>query len=200
MNSSIQKALLLFSENQGMLRTSEALAWGIAPRTLYNMLEDGLIRRISRGFYQLADRNFLGNPDLVTVALRIPQAVICLVSALHFYGLTTQIPHQVDIALPAKSEKPRLEHPPLRIFWLSTKPYLAGTSTQEVDEIPIKVYSLEKTIADCFKFRKRIGLDVAQEALKEYVKLPDRQINELLLYAQLDQVEKIVRTYLEILL
>jgi len=200
MNHSILKALQIFHENQGYLRTREALARGIAPRTLYEMLADGMIRRMSRGLYQLAERDLPGNPDLVTIALRIPQAVVGLVSALHYYGLTSQIPHQVDIGLPAKAERPRLAHPPLRVFWLSPRPYLAGITIQEVDGIPVKIYSLEKTIADCFKFRQRVGLEVAQEALKEYIKLPERQMSEVLRYAKLDRVEKMITTYLEILL
>lgn len=200
MNPSTEKALQIFSENQGMLRTHQALARGIAPRTLYALLDSGLIWRVSRGLYCLAGRDLPGNPDLVTVALRIPQAVVCLVSALHYYGLTSQIPRQVDVALPAKAEKPRLAHPPIRIFWLSPGAYLAGITTQEIDGFPVKIYSLEKTIADCFKFRQRVGLEVAQEALKEYIKLPERRLSEVLRYAKLDRVEKMVTTYLEILL
>lgn len=200
MNRSIQKARQIFSDNQGLMRTSEALGLGIAPRTLYAMRNAGLLRRVSRGIYQLADQDFLGNPDLIAVSLRIPRAVICLVSALQFYGLTVQIPHQVDIALPAKSEKPRLEHPPLRIFWLASGPYMTGINIHEIDGILVKIYSIEKTIADCIKFRNRIGQDVMIEALKEYVKLPNLQINNLLQYAQLNRVEKMMRIYLEMLI
>jgi predicted transcriptional regulator of viral defense system len=103
----------LFVAHNGILKTSQALALGISPRTLYAMRDSGLIRQISRGVYQLADHEFPANPDLVLVALRIPKAVICLVSALHYFGMTTQIPHQVNIALPQSAEKPRLEYPPI---------------------------------------------------------------------------------------
>jgi predicted transcriptional regulator of viral defense system len=137
---------------------------------------------------------------LVSVALRIPKAVICLISALYFYGLTTQIPHKVYIALPQAAEKPRLDFPPLDIVWLSGKSYNAGIIEQQVDSVPIKIYSREKTIADCFKFRTKIGIDVALEALKDYIKTPGREIDELLSYARIDRVEKLISRYLEALL
>jgi predicted transcriptional regulator of viral defense system len=199
-NQPTEKAISIFKENRGILKTSQALALGIAPRTLYAMRDAGVIRQISRGIYQLADQELLGNPDLVSVALRIPKAVICLISALHFYSLSTQIPHKVSIALPQAAEKPRLDFPPLDIVWLTEKSYTAGIVQEQVDCVPIKIYSKEKTIADCFKFRNKIGIDVALEALKDYVKLPDRQLDQLLFYARIDRVENLVSRYLEALL
>ncbi len=196
----MNRAIEIFEAHKGILKTSQAIALGIAPRTLYAMRDAGLIRQISRGVYQLADQEPPGNPDLVSVALRIPKAIICLISALHFYGLTTQIPHKVCIALPQAAEKPRLDFPPLDIVWLSKKSYFAGITEQQVDGVPIKIYSREKTIADCFKFRKKIGIDVALEALKDYVKTPDRQLDQLLSYARVDRVENLISRYLEALL
>lgn len=196
----MKKAIEIFTSNNGILKTSQAIALGIAPRTLYAMRDAGLIRQISRGVYQLADQQPLSNPDLIRVALRIPKAVLCLISALHFYGLTTQIPHKIYIALPQAAEKPRLDFPPIDIVWLSEKSYSAGITEQQVDGVPVKLYSREKTIADCFKFRKKIGVDVAIEALKDYVKTPDRQIDQLLSYARVDRVENLIYRYLEALL
>ncbi|HEX9012116.1 MAG TPA: type IV toxin-antitoxin system AbiEi family antitoxin domain-containing protein [Anaerolineaceae bacterium] len=196
----INQASQTFSEHGGILNTRRAMRLGIAPRTLYQMHDAGLLRRISRGIYQLASQDPLGNPDLVNIALRIPGAVICLISALHFYGITTQIPHQVYIALPQSAEKPRLEFPPLNIIWLSKKAYIAGITTQTVDGFPIKVYSIEKTIADCFKFRNKVGNDIALEALKDYLKSPAHDVNQLLTYARLDRVEVLLSRYLEALI
>lgn len=196
----MNQAIEIFTAHKGILKTSQALALGISPRTLYAMRDAGLIRQISRGVYQLAAQEPPGNPDLVSVALRIPKAVICLISALYFYGLTTQIPHKVYIALPQAAEKPRLDFPPLDIVWLSGKSYNAGIIEQQVDSVPIKIYSREKTIADCFKFRTKIGIDVALEALKDYIKTPGREIDELLSYARIDRVEKLISRYLEALL
>ncbi len=200
MNQTAEKAISIFKQHRGILRTSQALALGIAPRTLYAMRDSGLIRQISRGVYQLADYELPGSPDLITIALRIPKAVICLISALHFYGLTTQIPHKVYIALPQAAEKPRLDFPPLDIVWLSENSYTAGITEQLVDAVPIKIYSREKTIADCFKFRNKIGIDVALEALKDYVKTSEPQIDQLLFNARVDRVENLISRYLEALL
>ena len=196
----MEQAFEIFIAHKGILKTSQALALGIAPRTLYAMRDAGLIRQISRGVYQLAEQEPPGNPDLVSVALRIPKAVICLISALYFHGLTTQIPHRVYIALPQAAEKPRLDFPPLDIIWLSEKSYRAGITEQQVDRVPVKIYSIEKTVADCFKFRNKIGIDVGLEALKDYIKMPGRQIDQLLLYARVDRVENLILRYLEALL
>jgi len=196
----MNRAIEIFTAHKGTLKTSQAIALGISPRTLYAMRDAGVIRPISRGVYQLADLDLTGNPDLISVALRIPKAVVCLISALHFYGLTTQIPHKVSIALPQSAEKPRLDFPPLDIVWLSQKSYTAGITEQQVDHVLIKIYSREKTIADCFKFRNKIGIDVALEALKDYVKTPDQQIDRLLSYARVDRVENLISRYLEALL
>jgi predicted transcriptional regulator of viral defense system len=200
MNRHILDANKKFSDHGGILRTSQALALGITPRTLYAMRDTGLIRQLDRGVYQLATEEPLGNPDLVSVALRVPKAVICLISALHFYGMTAQIPHQVYIALPQPAEKPRIEFPPLDIIWLSEKVYSTGIQEHQVDGFSIKIYSKEKTIADCFKFRNKIGVSIALEALKEYIDLSDRSIDTLLDYARIDRVEKLVSRYLEVLL
>lgn len=196
----MNRAIEIFTAHKGTLKTSQAIALGISPRTLYAMRDAGILRQISRGVYQLASNELMGNPDLISVALRIPKAIICLISALHFYGMTTQIPHKVYIALPQSAEKPRLDFPPLDIVWLSEKSYRAGITEQQVDDIPIKIYSREKTIADCFKFRNKIGIDVALEALRDYVKLPDRQIDQLLVYARIDRVESLISRYLEALI
>ncbi len=196
----MDKAIEIFTAQKGILKTSQAFALGIAPRTLYAMRDAGLIRQISRGVYRLADQELPGNPDLISVALRLPKAVFCLISALHFYGLTTQIPHKVYIALPQAAEKPRLDFPPLDIVWLTEKSYSSGIEEQQVDGVLIKIYSREKTIADCFKFRNKIGIDVALEALKDYIKTPNRQVDELLSYARIDRVENLISRYLEALL
>lgn len=196
----MNRAIEIFTAYKGTLKTSQAVALGISPRTLYAMRDAGIIRQISRGVYQLASQELPGNPDLISVALRIPKAIICLISALHFYGMTTQIPHKVYIALPQAAEKPRLDFPPLDIVWLSEKSYRAGITGQYIDGIPIKIYSREKTIADCFKFRNKIGIDVALEALRDYIKLPDRQLDQLLIYARIDRVESLISRYLEALI
>ena len=198
--NSMDRAIKIFRDHNGILRTRQAIRFAIAPRTLYEMRDAGIILRESRGLYRLADIELSSNTDLIQVGLRIPKAVICLISALSFHNLTTQIPHQIYIALPIDAEKPRLEYPPLKIFWLSDKVYTTGIENHELDGMRIKIYRREKTIADCFKFRNKIGLDVALEALREYRKGDEFNVETLLMYARIDRVEKVIRPYLEAML
>jgi predicted transcriptional regulator of viral defense system len=120
-----------------------------------------------------------------------------LISALDFHQLTTQIPYKVYIAIPRESKVPRIEYPPLDIVYLSKKPYFAGIERHLLDSIPVRIYSREKTVADCFKFRKKIGLDIALEALKEYLRQLNPDIGGLLNFTRINRVEKIIRPYLQ---
>lgn len=191
------RATKIFEDQNGILRTQQAIRLGISPRTLYEMRDAGMLLRESRGLYRLVDADLGSNTDLVQVALRIPKAVICLISALSFHNLTSHIPHQVYVALPIDAEKPRLEYPPFRIFWLSEKVYSGGIENYDLAGIPVRIYGIEKTIADCFKFRNKIGLDVALEALRDYRKNEDFNIGTLLHYARIDRVERVIKPYLE---
>jgi len=187
----------IFRENNGILRTGEAKKLGIHEPILIQMCDDGLLIRESRGLYRLADLPPLSNPDLVQIASRVPNAIVCLISALSYYQLTTQIPYKVYIALPRETKAPRIDYPPLDIIYLSQKPYSAGVEEHILDGVPVRIYSREKTIADCFKFRDKIGLDIALEALKDYLRQPNRNIGEILNYARINRVEKIIRPYLQ---
>ena len=200
MRKSVQNAITIFRRHGGILRTAEALRLGIHPRTLYAMRDSGVLEQLSRGLYRLAELPPLSNPDLVTVALKVPQAVICLISALAFHELTTQIPHVVDVALHNRAERPRLDYPPLRIFWFSGPAWSEGVETHQVDDIPVRIYGPEKSVADSFKYRRKIGLDVALEALKLYRQHPGFDVSKLLHYARICRVEKVMRPYLEALL
>jgi predicted transcriptional regulator of viral defense system len=156
----------LFRKHGRMLRASEAIAIGIHPRTLNRLRDENRLVTVSRGLYRLADLPELSDPDLVSVATRIPQAVICLISALAFHEITTEIPHEVSIALPRTVKRPRLDYPPLRVFWFSGDALTEGIEEHKIDGVRVRIYGPEKTVADCFKFRNKIGLDVAIEALK----------------------------------
>lgn len=194
---SFEKAEKIFREHHGIMRTSQAVKMGINQHTLIRMYEEGILVREARGLYRLSDLPPLSNPDLVLVATRVPESVICLISALNFHNLTTQIPYRVYIALPRNNKPPRIDYPPLDIIYVSSKPYFAGIEEHIIDGVLVKVYSREKTVSDCFKFRNKIGKDVALEALKDYLRLPDRQINLLLEYSSTNRVENVIRPYLE---
>jgi predicted transcriptional regulator of viral defense system len=195
-----EAAKSIFRKHGGTLRTRDAIRAGIHPRTLYAMKEAGLLERLTRGLYRLAALPRLGNPDLVSVTLRVQNSVICLISALAFHEITTQIPHAVYLALRQGGRPPKLDHPPIRIFWFEGPAFSEGIDTHDIDGVPIRIYNPEKTLADCFKHRNKIGVDVAVEALKLYRKHKPLRADELVRYARICRVEKVMRPYLEAVL
>jgi predicted transcriptional regulator of viral defense system len=197
-DTAIAKARQVFTEHGGMLRTSKAIRLGIHPRTLYALRDSGEIEQVSRGLYRLSTAPPLSSPDLVPIAIRIPRAVVCLISALAHHGLTTQIPHTIDIALPSHANVPKVDAVPLRVFWYPEPSFRAGVEVVAIDDVSIRIYSAEKTIADCFKYRNKIGLDVAIEALRAYrERTPKPNRAALTKFAQINRIQKIMRPYLE---
>ncbi len=192
-----RKVIETFRRAGGMLRTGQALRVGVHRRDLYALRDGGVLESLSRGVYRLAELPPLADPDLVTVATRVPRAVIALISALHLHGLTTQIPHHVSIALPRGTARPRLDWPPLRVYRMSGAMFTSGIETHQRDGLPIRVYGAAKTVADCFKFRSRIGVEVAIEALR--TGLAERKFTpaQILRAARLCRVEAVIRPYLE---
>jgi len=176
------------------------LALGIHPRTLYALRDVGKIAAITRGRYRLAELPPLGNPDLVAVASAAPKGVICMISALAFHGITTQIPHQVDLALERKGNRPRLNYPPLRVFWFSGLAFSEGFGTHVLDGVSVRVYNASKSVADCFKYRNKIGLDIALEALRLCHRQGKATVDELMNFARVCRVANIMRPYLEAML
>jgi predicted transcriptional regulator of viral defense system len=194
-----KKAKTLFLKQGGILKTKESIRVGIHPRTLYEMLNAGVLERLNRGLYRLADLPPLGNPDLVSVSLKVPHGVICLISALHYHDITTQIPHEIYLALERGTEPPRLDHPPIRIFWFTGRAFAEGVEMHKIDGIPTHIYSPEKTVVDCFKYRNKIGLDVAIEALRECWRNRRCTMDQLWYYAKICRVTNVMRPYLEAL-
>jgi len=195
-----EEAVYLFRKHKGILRTSQALKLGIHPRTLYALRNAGLVDCLARGLYRLAELPPLTEPDLVTVALKIPDGVICLISALAFHGLTTQIPHVVDVAVEQGHRRPRLPYPPVRFFWFSGVAWREGVATYSVDDVSVRITVPAKTVADSFKYRRKLGRDLALEALERYRRRKDFDVGELLHYARICRVENVMRPYLEMLL
>ncbi len=187
----------IFREHGGQLRMSEALAHGITRYMLYTLRDKGIIVQVTRGVYRLAELPPIGNPDLVTVSLRFPNAVICLISALAFHGLTTQIPHEVSVAVPRGSRMPSLDFPPVSAHKFSEAAFKAGIEEHQIDGVTVRIYSPGKTLVDCFKFRNKIGMDVVLEALKFYKTKKKFNLDELLRYARVCRVEKVMKPYLE---
>ena len=197
MANAILQARQQFRRHGGILRTGEAIAAGIHPRTLYAMRASGDVETMARGVYRLAGLPPLTDPDLVTVAKRVPDAVVCLVSALAFHELTTQIPHEVHIAIRRSARSPKLDHPPLRIYRFTGLAFDTGIEEHLVDHVKLRIYSPEKTLADCFKYRNRIGLEIVLEALRAYSKRKKKDMQKVLECARVCRVERIMRPYLE---
>lgn len=172
---------------------------GLNRKVLYRMRDEGFVEQLSRGLYRLKELPRLGSPDLVTVASRVPSGVVCLISALAHHDLTTQVPHEVQLALEKGSERPRIEYPPVRLFWFSGKAFREGIEVEKLDGVPVRIYDPEKTIADCFKFRHRLGMDVVLEALRFWREKRGRKTEALLAHARNCRVERIIRPYLEAL-
>ncbi len=194
------KAKAIIRKHGGMIRTRDALRAGIHQRTLYAMRDRGELERLARGLYRLTDAEPLGNPDLMTVAHKLPDAVICLVSALSFHDLTTQIPREVHLAVARQSRPPRLDYPPIKVYRFSGEAFSEGIETHDQESATIKVYGPEKTLADCFKYRNRIGKDIVLEAVRFYRDRKKHNMDAIFRFARICRVENVMRPYLEAIL
>jgi len=192
-----ERAVSLFEANGGILNTKKAIKLGIHSRTLYALRDEARLERMERGLYRLADAAPLGNSDFVTVALKVPRGVICLLSALAYHQMTTHIPHAVYLAIGANDQAPALRYPPLRLFWYSKAVHESGISETKMDSTTVRIYSAEKTLVDCFKFRNKIGIDVCVEALNLYRRRGRMRMDLIEQYAKLCRVQSVMRPYLE---
>ena len=179
---------------------SEAMRAGIHRDTLNLMVEQGELEKLSRGLYQLGDAEPLSHPDLAVVAAKAPKGVICLISALAYHELTTQIPHEVYLAIDRNAKAPRIDYPPVRSFRFNGPAFTEGIETHNLGPVKLRIYSREKTLADCFKFRSRVGLDVCLEALRAYRLKRGFNSDSLLRYAAVCRVTNVMRPYIEAVL
>lgn len=200
MDSSKSRILIDYIKRKhGVATFSEIKRAGFDKKTLRALIESEQVTRSGRALYRLREDD-LSNPDLVTVAIKAPRAVVCLISALYFHRATDHIPRQVDLAIPRGVWATAIDHPPVRYYRLSKKSYEAGIEEHQIDGRTVKIYSLAKTIADCFKFRSRIGIDVARYALKEALSHRRVKPQEVLNYAEVNRVSRVVKPVLEALL
>ena len=189
--------ILSLARQKGLLRASD-LDVIEAPRVVLTRLtETGLLERVSRGLYRLPSSAGSEYEGLATVAAKVPQAVFCLLTALQFHELTTQLPRQVWIAMPRGSHVPRLDYPPIKMVQMTGAVYTAGIEEHLRDGVTLRVYSAAKTVADCFKHRNKIGLDVALEALKDARAERMPSADDLWRYAKVCRVANVMRPYLE---
>lgn len=181
----------------GVLRRRNAEALGIAPKQLERLARAGRLERVSRGLYAAADAEPSELRTLAEAAARVPHGVLCLLSALRFHETTTQNPHEVWLAIDRKARRPTASGLPLRIVRFSGKALTTGIAHHQVMGVSLQVYCPAKTVADCFKYRNKIGLDVALEALRETWRQRRATMDELWHYAEICRVANVMRPYLE---
>ena len=191
-----QRALDL-ARQRGMLRSSDFVVAGSSRVTLTRLTANGQLEKFGRGLYRLPQTPMSADESLAAIALKVPQAVFCLLTALQFHGLTTQLPRQIWLAMPRGSHAPRIGYPPLRMVQYSGAAYAEGIEVFERDWVTLRVYGLAKTVADCFKHRSAIGLDVALDALKEVRAGQLVSADDLWRFAKICRVSNVMRPYLE---
>lgn len=197
--NTLQKAERIFRKHGGLLSTTQTIALGIHPRTLYFLRDRGRLIRVGHGLYELAEKALTEHHSLVIACKRVPKGIICLLSALRFHDLTTQAPFEIWMAIDRLARKPKEGRLPLRIFRFSDQALQAGVEEHEVESVRVPVYNLAKTVVDCFKYRNKIGLDVALEALREGWRERRFTMDELWHYAKICRVANVMRPYLEAL-
>jgi predicted transcriptional regulator of viral defense system len=181
----------------GVLRARDLEALGVSREYLSQLCRRGTVERVARGLYRLPNADVTGLHTVVEACRRVPHGVVCLLSALRFHDVTTQAPYQVWMAVDAKARRPRVPDLPLRIVGSSGAAFREGVEEHVVEGTPIRVYCLAKTVADCFKYRNKIGMDVALEALRETVGDRRVPVDELWHYAKICRVANVIRPYLE---
>ena len=195
MNQSDQ--ILELARHRHVLRAADVREHGWSPQLLIRLHHAGKLQRFGRGLYGLPDAEVTEHQTLVETCQRVPRGVLCLLSALQFHEIGTQLPHEVWIALPEGSQTPTLSYPSLRITRLRGAAYSEGIQTVTENGAPIRTYSIAKTVTDCFKFRNKIGLDVALEALKDAWRSRKVTMAELSHFAKINRVEHVMQPYLE---
>lgn len=190
-------AILDLARAQGLLRPRDLTALGLPRVVLTRLVRRRQLVRVGRGLYALPDRPVSEHASFAEVARKHPQGIVCLLSALHFHNLTTQLPFEVWLAIPNKARAPRMDYPPLRIARFSGPALTEGIEVHMIDGVPVRITGVAKTVADCFKYRNKIGLDVALEALREAWREKRVSTDELWRYAEPCRVANVMRPYLE---
>ncbi len=191
--------ILKLLAQKGVLRPLDLESINVPRVVLTRMTAAGLLEKIGRGTYRSPHSVSSEHESLVTIATRVPKAVFCLLTALQFHGLTTQLPRQIWIALPRGSHTPKINYPPLRMVQFAPESYLEGVEVFKRDKVELNVYSVAKTLADCFKHRNTIGLDVALEALKEARDQNKASSDDIWHHAKICRVANVMRPYLELM-
>ena len=197
MTESKKDRILELLKETGVLRPRDLKQLGISGGYLNKLHAEGVLERPSRGLYTLTDSEPSEHRTIAEAGKRIPQGVVCLLSALRFHDLTTQSPFEVWMAIDHKARLPKFDYPPVRIVRFSGDSLSYGVETHEVDGVAIRIYSVAKTVADCFKYRNKIGLDVAIEALRDCLQQRKATLDQLWSAAKVCRMSNVMRPYME---
>jgi len=191
------KIFQLFEQNGGIVKLNEITKQGVNKYHLLKLLEIGEVERLQHGIYKLTGYQV---NDYIEIKKYIPTGLICLYSAWNYYGLTTYMPHEYHIAIEKKSKIRLPDYPPIKLYYWDKSVLLIGKKTVKIDNIPIDIYDIEKSICDVVKFRNKVGKDVLNEILNNYLNRKDKNIEKLIQYAKILRVEKALKNYLDVLL
>ncbi len=187
-------------DHGGFVRLEDLRQHGIDRRHLYTLAEEGVVARVAQGLYRATDLELGPTDDLAEAAIAVPQGVVCLTSALDYHELTDERPMYVQMAIEGKRWAPRVMKPPIEIHSFSGAAFSAGIEEARIDGVPVRVYNVEKTLADCLKYRHKLAPGVPQAALRDYLRRGKLRTDELLRYARICRVEPLLRLYMEVLM
>jgi len=191
-----KKIIKIFKNHNGYARSRDILAKGIHSRDIKDILDAGIIIKVKNGLYRLTDTPVISNQSFIDLARAVPDGVICLLSALSYYELTTFNPAIISMAIRRKAWRPKIKYPPVEFYYFSTKQFEAGIDEIRIKGHKVRIYSPEKTICDCFRYRNKLGIDVAKEGLSEYLKRKNRNLEKLLEYAEICRVKRFLETWI----
>lgn len=200
MKNKRDKIIDVFRRNGGFLRPKDLRKEGYDPRWVYRLLEEAIIEKVHWGLYKLREMPSTNYSGFAEIARAIPAGIICLRSALAYYEFTTYNPSIIDVAIKRDSRPVDISYPPVKVWEFSLKFFDIGKTYIRIAETDVAMFDKEKTICDCFRFRNKIGIDIAKEGLQEYLKLKDRDIPKLLKYAEICRVKAVMRPYLDAML
>ncbi len=193
MNSTVE----IFNKNKGYGYLKDLKEKGIHTDTIKKLLDDKIIEKTKPGLYKLVDMSTSAQQGMIDVCMAMPKAVICLHSALSYYEWTTTVPSSIMVTLPRGNKPVKIYYPPIQVFYFSEKNYSTGINRIDSDFGVISIYDAEKTIVDCFRFRKKLGEDIAIEGLKNYLSQPGYDLNKIIKYAKDARMYNVIKPYLE---
>lgn len=197
MSDKNNKIYKVFKEHKGFARTKDILSAGIHHRDIKKFMSKGLIQEVKRGLYRLSDGPLVSNQSFIDLSFAVPEGVICLLSALSYYEITTFNPSIISMAICRGTRKPKIDYPPVNFYYFSKRQFEIGIIENKIGNYKFRIYNIEKTICDCFRYRNKLGIDIVKESLMEYLKRKDRNLEKLIEFAEICRVKTQLKIWLE---